>query len=435
LPDTGSDFIIATTEKLICALIRADLSLRMASLDHLNEPTTFPSLLVATEMQGKLSFVVNHTESRKFLFGLFEEDRSRSIADVRLRFKIRPSLEPDTTPIVEPKLTFVPPVFLENLGDVDSLQLRLKDARLLQVKSISNDGPAFQIDDTVLGRNTHWPAELLVELLETLASWLRTKQGGEPQPLRLQKGLHLDALLRTIIDCYSRIVDIMDGEPTDRTIIDLEKKLLRIHPAFGAGYRFVSLLARALVQLDRNGELVSDLNDPDWQQFDIAVELIPGPGGHEIRIQLRPPDFLVEGEYHRRFLEMIRTPEGTELLYNKLKILNATKQDFDDFLHDPVQNQTAIFVRMQRDDLDLVLLQANLRGQRARFLYQMRFNVTSYPDVRVEGIEDVELLAAEVGSLGLTGRIAPDSPPYAYVVRFFRTLHTWQARMATSLAA
>lgn len=411
------------------AMMRGDLALRQISLGHLGRPGRFPGILVAREMRGKLSFVVRLSQTEELLFGLFEDERHDTVADIRLRFALRPTPDPVIAPLDRPGMAFLPPPFLENPGDPAQLRVRLRRGHALAVRFRDGDTPLLQDDSGAVfdGAQT-WPTALLVDLLDTLASWLRTRQAGAPQPFVIPAGTGLGRLLQETVAGFRLILDRFDGEPRDERLAALEEALTTVHPALGGGYHVPVLLARLLVQLDAHGDLVTDLDDPDWQQFDIEVRLVPNVGRPVLHFMMHPPDFLTDGDYHSSFLAALRAPEVAAPLRDELDRPDVDEAAFTDFLHDPEQERASLFVRIRRDDLDLVLLRGGLQGVAARLLYQMRFEVTPYPEVRVQRVADIRLLAAEVGAQTRDGR-ASRQPAQRYFERFFRALRVWQTGM------
>lgn len=415
-------------------MMAGELALRQVSLRHLGAPRLFPGILVAPEMRGKLSFVVRLSQTEEFLFGLFEEQRGDTVADVRLRFAVRPTPEPVLVPFDRSGVLFVPPPFLEPPGEPGLLRLWLHSGQLLQVRFGADETMALHDENRVLvDAAQEWPTALLVELLETLAAWLRTRRSGTPRPFVVPTGTILGRLLHQVIDALQRILDNFDGEPADRDTRALDAELTAIHPAFGAGYHLQTLLAQLLVQLDAHGDLVTDLADPDWQQFDIAVRVVPNAGRHDVQLAMHPPDFLTAGAYHGSFLTAIRAPAVTAELARALDRPDLDEAAFAEYLHDPWQDRASLFVRIRRDDVDLVLLHGRLRGEATRLLYEMRFEVTPYPEVHVRRVTDIRLLAAAVGAQSWDDR-ASSEPGQRYFRRFLRALRVWQTGMLLATA-
>ena len=429
MAESQGQFIVETTRNLILTMIRGDLLLRRMSIDSFNASMIFPAIFFAREMQGKLSFIVQLEESRKFLFGLFKHEREQSVADLRLHFALHPSVEAAVSAREQLSLMFAPPPFLMPPEEPDQLCLKLYNGDLLFITFTPTNGVALQLQDgKLLPPSKPWPVSFGVGILKTLAVWIRTRDAGSPQPFAISDTSILGSLLHEIIEGYYLIADVLAGKPSDESLITADRQLRQIHPELGGGYRLSSMRARLLVQLDQNGELLSDLDDPNWHQIDIEIQITPAKGGHEIRIAIHPPDILVSGTYHRTFLAAIRTKKTREKLYDKLKdTLPITSTAFQSYLNDPVHDQRAVFARIDRDDIDLVLLEGPLEGQTVRLLYQIKFEVTDYPEVEVTKVSDILLLGNQIGTNEWTGTFSKSASARLYFERFIRILHIWQA--------
>jgi hypothetical protein len=427
--ENKSQFIVETTRDVILAMIRGDLLLRQESLDGLNASTILPTIFFAREMRGKLSFVVKVSESEKFLFGLFKEEREESVADLRINFALAPSVETASAGREQLSVMFAPPPFLMPAADPDQLSLLLYNDDLLFVAFTPTNRATLRLQNgRVLPASASWPVSIGVELLKTLAAWNRSGKTGAPQPYNISETSILGNLLQKIVEGHHLITDELTEKPSDNNIVTADRQLSKIHPELGGGYRLSSMQARLLVQLDQNGEVLSDLEDPNWHQIDIVIRITPVGGGYEISLAINPPDILVNGPYHRTFLSAIREMKTRERLHDRLKdTLPITAEAFRDYLNDPVHDQRAVFARIDRNDLDLVLLEGTIEGQSVQLLYEIKFKVTAYPMVEVTDVSDIQLLGTQTGSNEWTGTFSKREAGRLYFERFFRILRIWQA--------
>ena len=102
---------------------------------------------------------------------------------------------------------------------------------------------------------------------------------------------------------------------------------------------------------------------------------------------------------------------------------------FLDFINDPIQDEKACFVRIRRDDYDLVVLYGRLGDQDVALLYQMKFTLTPYPEVKVKKVDKIELLAMDFGLRTWFGKFGTRKKTLKYLKRFFKILNVWQQGM------
>jgi hypothetical protein len=324
---------------------------------------------------------------------------------------------------------FAPPPFLMPAENPDLLNLQLYNGDLMIIAFTPTNRASLRFEDgRLLRASQSWPVSIGVDLLETLAAWNRTGKTGAPQPYNISDTNILGNLLQEIVKGHHLIADELTEKPSDKNLISDDRQLSKIHPEIGGGYRLSSMQARLLIQLDQNGEVLSDFEDLNWHQIDIEIRITPMGGGYEIRLAIHPPDILVSGPYHRTFLSAIRNKKTRERLHDQVKgTLPITAEAFRDYLNDPVHDQDAVFARIDRNDLDLVLLKGTIEGQTVQLLYEIRFKVSAYPAVEVTDVSDILLLGHQTGSNGWTGIFSKKEASRLYFERFFRILRVWQA--------
>jgi hypothetical protein len=427
MPHEGSKQFIEHVEATLMAMMRAELGLRRHARAQLSSFSIFPYILVANEIRAELRFNITLSDENDFLFDLFDEKDVESIADVRLLFAIHPIPEEERLPDSEPGLTFLPPPFLQNPGDVDLLSIRLISGERLQVRFPDRHRVSIQSSSGDIFTNKRIRnISLLIDLLETLAAWCKEPYAGEAKRFRIQSQELLGNLLSKIIGGYRQIHQIMRKKWSEPGLKELDRELKDIHPSFGAGYRLYSLFARIIVTLDESGKLISDLDQSERQKFDIEVSQSLNAQTTGVRINMFPPDFLVAGKHHAVFLDKLRSPEIIHRIFPKNTKLNIKEASFLDFMKDPMQDEASIFIRIRRDDLDVVLLKGQLGNQKTYMLYTMKFEVTSEPVIEVADVSDIELMALKIGSNEWQLPNKEQEAVYEYLKRLFSILRMCQ---------
>lgn len=423
---TGA-LVIDTARQVMQGLVRGDLALREATVARLDRRSLLPGLLVAGKMGAKLSFAVALHESHEFLFGLFGENRERSVADIRLRFELRPALSPPRMAIDPSAVLFLPPKFFHRPGAPGPLELILADGHGL---TIAHDAGhvAVEVEGLgAIGARDEWPVWLVVALLDTLAAWVESGPGDRPCRFALDSGTRLDKLLASVYTGYAGIADVVTREPDSAAARAASRRLFGTYPGLAGSYRLSELAARVLVQLDRQGDLVTDGNDPDWQQYDLDARMVAGAGAPAIHLSIRPPDVLTDGPFHRAFLDGIREDDAIEQLADASDDLG--EESLRDFVRDPLLDDRALFVRIRHDDLDLVLLRGAMKGEALGLLYLVRFEVEPFPDVRVKRIDSARLIGWSRGPGDWQGEIGHRSEIATHFLRLFTVLLGWHRRM------
>jgi hypothetical protein len=378
-------------------MVRGDRAIRRMRFLPLMRRAAPPDVLVATQMRAKLQLSAVRTETKEIVFGIFgEHTRTDVIANVRLTFEVRPvpgSEPPGKLP--ERFLLEIPPFMglgdglIEfDLGGGLRIVARLADET---IRWRDEGGNRLRVDDG-------WPAGRLVSFLERVSRWLRDTERGEARRFDLDAQGGLGILLRRIREHYAIVKDRLEKLNQSRIVRLTRRMSFADHPALDAGYILSGIRSEALVQLDRNGNLVSESGDTDpedWQQIDFELHQISRAEGANLLISFRAPDFLVSGQYHDRFLQAIREPGACEILH-RAQTSVSDPEEFQAFLSAPEQKRSAIFVRLDAEDHDLVLLRGGVDDMSIEYLFIARFEVTPFPEVRPKLVE-AQLLSSRLG--------------------------------------
>lgn len=421
----------------LSGLVAGDLALRALSLRHLGQGARFPTILAARQMSAKLCFIYAIQEERR-VFGFLGEKHDEKVADIRLNFSLEPSLG-ETGASPSPTLpSFAPPDLLVCDGDPDVLTVRMPGGKTYAISFPRDGGLTVAAEDgELLVVRKDWEARHIVELLDALAEWADEGHRERFYPLRVEAMGELGGLLQRILDGLDSLTHRLRAPFTKRGDAALDRYLRSIHPHFGAGYSFRDLHAKVLVQLNREGELARELDDEDWHQLDIEIRVPRRLGRTEAQLQLRPPDILVQGsEYHARFLACVREHwkafhssyvrhfEGLD--HDDFRRRSFKETAFREFVWDPAQEARSLFVRIDRDDTDVVLLRGSFEGKPAELVYRVRFKVSPFPEVRVERVKEAVLIAGHVGRKAYTPIAGVDAEVHRYFVRTFRILQRWK---------
>jgi hypothetical protein len=413
-------------------MVRGDRAIRRMRFLPLMRRAAPPNVLVATQMRAKLQLSAVRTETKEIVFGIFgEHTRTDVIANVRLTFEVRPvpgSEPPGKLP--ERFLLEIPPFM--RLGD-GRIKFVLGGGRRIvarlankKVRWRDEDGNRIRVDDG-------WPAGRLVSFLERVSRWLRNAERGEARRFDLSAQGGLGMLLRRIREHYAIVSDRLEKLNQSRIVRLTRRRSFADHPALDAGYILAGIRSEALVQLDRNGNLVSESGDTDpedWQQIDFELHQLSRAEGANLLISFRAPDFLVSGQYHDRFLQAMREPAACEILL-RAQTSVPDPEEFQAFLSAPEQKRSAIFVRLDAEDHDLVLLRGEVDDMSIEYLFIARFEVTPFPEVQPKLVE-AQLLSSRLEGRSWDPQHIPDRLEArrrvsGYMNRFVRTLNQWNS--------
>jgi hypothetical protein len=414
-------------------MVHGEQLLRRTRLRGLIRSQPLAGVLISPRMEAKLQLTVVNTETSNPLLGLLGAESTRDvIANIRLRFEVRPA--PGRVPVVMPECCFflrVPP-FLKyrRFDDTDHLDfLGLRHRWLTARFSPAGELEIYDEEGELLSTGESYSVAGLVTVLDQTARWLREGATGEARRFNLQTQGAVGELMRRIAGyqeqvfvAFEDMAQGVEGRPSLSTSLeDLS--------ALDCSYEITDVHARVLIQLDGEGKLIEtseQKSSEDWQQLDFDMRLRRRGELAGFEIAIRPPDFLVQGnDYHGKFLEALETDAGREILWSAFE--EGTREAFDRFLQHPAQSETAVLVRVDGRDHDLVLLSGPLGGHDCRLLFLVKFDVTEFPRVEPT-VVSARFLALEQPQ----GRWLPDrltGEPAAmidrYLTRVFRTAAGW----------
>lgn len=437
---SGPELLVESAKHIIHDLVWGDrrlhrLSTRAALAASMDRPfglSPAPQTLMATRMRAYLRYVYVHESEDSFFFGLLGSGTfERKMADIRVGFAVEPTLQRASAPVGEPGFSVALPAFLETVEAGRQFRVRLPGTDPLVVTptagsiAVSHQGRRLEPDDL------DW--SLSHALVMTLAAWLKDRGDASPRPIARTVGDRLDGLLVTVAKSFSGLIGILEqpiGHYLPTPVGDLAD-------LFGDSYRLSEAMARFLVNLDADGRLVFDPDDErERQQFDIEARLsrFGDPLGIDLRLWI--PDFLASNHrYHRRFFDKLTQGEGVEELFEELKNkpFLTSEAELRQFLAEPEVEHRSAILRVVKgkaggeEEHDVVALEGPMGGRRLRLLLLVRFEVSSWPDVRVTGVEDVDLLAWQQDQ----SRWQPNSDKKhlaKYLHRILRILSGWWVR-------
>jgi hypothetical protein len=411
-------------------MVRGDRAIRHMGLMPPRQRVAPMNVLVATKMRSKLQLSAVRSETKEIVFGIFgEHTRTDVIANIRLTFEVRPVPGTELAVKLPERFLLEIPPFMD-IGD-GQIEFDLGGGRRISAGLAAEKIRWRDERGNPLNVAEGWPAGYLVSFFERVSRWLRNAERGEARPFDLGAQGGLGMLLGRIREHYTTVRDRLEELNQSRIVQLTRRRSLADHPALDAGYILAGIRCEALVQLDRNGNLVSESGntDPeDWQQIDFELHQLSGTEGTNLLISFQLPDFLVSGQYHQRFLKAIRKPEASKILHEaQTSVLDSEK--FQAFLSAPAQETSAIFVRLDAEDHDLILLRDGLEGRSIEYLFMARFEVTPFPEVKPKLVK-ARLLSSRVEGGSWAPQRIPDRMKSRkrvrkYMNRYVRTLNQW----------
>lgn len=433
------DLINLTVRRIVEDMIRADLLMRKTSLLQEGTRDLWPCVQLTSRMSGKISFTVDGIEQHGFLLGLFRKEREETLADIRFEFNIRPSLAGSQSAVLDPLLYYLPPPILKNPAQAGSkLGIALQSGRTLEALPQRNGGFNFVLIDS--GRESRQEVisvELIADFIETTAAWLKSGKKGERLRFKIPgPDWRLGKLIGAVINEFGRLIDMLDGEPDNIELNNLNLWLKNIHPHIGADFKIDRLLSRLLVQLDEKGDLILKRNqrrpseeNAKWQQFDVLVSLEPRMKNYEIVLSMFPPDFLVQGDTHKAFTDVLKEDGNIKRLWeSQEKNPGFSDAEIRDFL----TSAEYYFIRINGDDKDIVFMKGEHGNTLLQFFYIMDFKVKPYPDQKEIRVTGMELIAWKKDDSQWRQEKAIPDPVKEYVNKFISVLMLWQQGVAAS---
>ena len=420
----------ALAAQVIGGMVRGDRAIRHMSLLSRKRGVGPAAVLIANNMRAKLQLSAVRTETKEIVFGIFgEHTHTDVVANVRLTFDVRPVPGSGLSIRLPEKFLLEIPPFIDpgsgrigfDIGGGHKIVARLDDEKL---RWFDETGNRMKVGEG-------WPAEYLVSFFARVSRWLRNVEQGETRPFDLGTQGGLGELLGRIREHYTIVKDRLEELNQSRIVRLTRRMSLADHPALDAGYALSGIRTEALVQLDRNGNLVSESGDTEpenWQQIDFELNQLSEAEGANLLISFRLPDFLVSGRYHKRFLEAIRKPEASKIIHQE----QAAVPDFEKFrafLSAPGQEISAIFIRLDAEDHDLILLRGEVDGRSIEYLFIADFEVTPFPEVKPKLVK-ARLLSSRTEASNWVSHRIPDKMKAhrrvsKYMNRYVRTINQW----------
>jgi len=423
----------ALSTHIIEEMVRGEQLLRRLRLPGLTPSQGLTGILISPRMRAKLQLTVTETETSSSLLGLFGGGSTRDvIANIRLGFELRPTSDRATAVLPGSEFALLVPPFLRyRKQDADEYVDFLVSEHKWLAGSLATDG-AVKIHDEegqLLSSGDSYSVAGVAAVLDRTATWLRAGATGAAKRFDLETQGAVGTLMRRIAGYYQQVVEALMEVDDHRGDLLPERVSRAQLPMSDCGYRITDVQAKALLQLDGQGRLIegSDQKESeDWQQLDFEMGLATGGALAGLRIAIRPPDFLVQGDkYHAKFLEAVQTGAALEILWEAFN--GGDRPAFAQFLSNSSQSERSLLVRIDGQDHDLVLLAGSLGGRESRLLFLVQFEVTDFPSV-VPKVVSAVFVAREEGP----GRWVPDrvvgEPAQMidrYITRVFRTTLGW----------
>ena len=408
-----------------------------AALSTTAVPAAYRQRYVVRNMRAELNFEA--TLDRTFRF-LRKRTSQKPAAQVKVIMSLEPTLNPVATmPSARPPLIAVPD-FMHAPGEtrplpplnIDSLASRVTPAEGTM------QGPLF------LNRPADWlMLDDIVKLLETVAQWRSGRMVAHKVPLSRATG---DAAPAPDTDTYFAwlLSSILDGCAQVAGVLESESGTAQQ----AEGVRISELMATVRVYRENQGELAPNTRPRHHpaavQRLDVLVSPAAVTDDGVTLLTFDLPDFLVEGELHRRFLVALRA--ARDKVDSALRENNASferkRLDADQvssLLEATKQPGHGLVIRVDNDDTDLVLLHDETA--QTGLILEVEFRLSrddSGTDPSVDGVRKIRVVAHRrdggwKGSLydSATGELRA---PY-YFVRLLRTLHALQECVTTGLAS
>jgi hypothetical protein len=450
--------ISETVSGMITQLVAGDRQVFGESLATCSRTGVLPTLWIGRRLAGKLCFVWLRS-SRKFRFFnlLRAAERTQVAADVRVSFALEPVRDQRPGEVTDLPTEYVPPRFVVQPAEPRSLQLQLPEAHTLELRFSRTDQelrleeawPDGQVpaekpkENPILALIENQP-EFLRLLVNMFAVWRQTGDDppGPGYPLDLganlpsaggaDSPLPFQAFVREV---QSQVIEVLRECQTEPALgatgAGNAAGWGSIHPLLGGGYTLTQLQARALLQLNANGELFRDpqatggdkdkkaaKKEPEWHQVDVVIRVLLEASPCRVQIGYLVPDILTKGdEYHDRFTRTL--DQGDEQRVGDLlwKIAEATVPLGERVVQNRVRDRklllratltasggwaNAVFLRIAAAeplaepeggtqgagrDTDLVFLPVEMDGARCYLTFFMEFLVTAYPEVEVVKVE------------------------------------------------
>lgn len=408
---------------VIRQVIAGDRALLDMSLANAAARPLPASIFVSPRIAFSLRIDQTWDRRRGFLPNIFDSRTASrdAVANVRVRFTIRPSPEPVGGGDGDGALTLLVPSFV-TYRDEDRLEVMLDEERRVVARFTSDDRIVLRDSGgRSIAVSERWPVEPLAGILERTALWLRQGAPGVSRAFDPARDTELGKLLRRIAAYQGEIRKALETSIRSSDSASSDR-----HSDLDAFYVIDDFKAKALLKLDDEGRIAVGENGGRWQQK-LDFEVRPSKAGalEGFVISIRPPDFLVDGPYHQKFIAALREARGE--LKSALDELRPSTAGFDRYLASRGFDESTLFVRIDTEDHDLVLMGGVLDGRSVEVLLLVRFDASELPDGNPR-VDEAELIAyrerstswlPERVSRGQQKRIGP------YMHRFLRTARSW----------
>lgn len=416
--------LAAASQAVLGGVARGDIALRALSFDRLDADRPPPFLLAATHARAKIRLEVTVGVDRTLLFGLFGERTEEKIADVRYDLGVAPARGVAQAARPSRVRWATPPFLVRERGGY--VVVGPGGTRL--VLDSSSDPIALRDPSGQrLGASGRWPVDTVLDLLEALRTWMADRKAARSCDYELRPHTLLGDLLGIAVGAQRDVLDQVARIPP---LEPRAQQALQAHPDLNPYYRIDYGRIRILTRAGGHGELVRNSDSDRWIRIDLESLLLESGPGTVIQLSYRLPDFLFEGrDFAERFFDAVLTGDGLA------RLRRATQRAFRR-ISDPsfatfarsVDRRRSILLRIDPDDNDLVLLWGEVRGSEVWFLYQVKFEVESFPHVHPTATR-LRLLAGSY-----LGDRRGDPLRLNKLTRFFKTLFgalvTWQEGIA-----
>ena len=145
------------------------------------------------------------------------------------------------------------------------------------------------------------------------------------------------------------------------------------------------------------------------------------------------PDILVGGRYHQRFLNALRREKVQTKIIGQLKNSHTSKTTLARFLEDFDVCKKIIFARIDykssEKNIDLVLIKGKIGNQVVSYLFEMRFNISGYPEVKVKSVNNIKLLYESLGNENPKIDTQTCRRIHRYLAGLFHILQYWKLKV------
>jgi len=421
LTDNGIFSIESGVSRFITDLIEGDISTQLWSLKPRAGSLVQPHLCFSSKMSAKMSYGAQHTEERRFMFGVAGSNRSTKLADIRIRFDLCPGEDDDRAPIVDPALTLEYPDAIshnsvENVLDIFFEEMHLRIKR-------KGDGFEYSIGATG-GKSLHpiYKTQFVQTLvISMLIDWQKTATTALAEVASLSEleeseqaqGRSFIGLLRTTVSAYrvayASVALDHDSEYLDsgdaQAVQELKKKakqLSSVHPVLGGPYELITPRVDVLMSLDSSGQLVERGRDKDARQFDVRTRL---GSGENPKIIFRPDisELQFSGPlWNELSSEVFNQADELFADWNRIRkpqeyplSMSIKRNTFAGLIRKAVTEGNIVFIRLREQvhqDRELIWFRAEHSGDSLEFLYGCDVKVSQYPTISLEMMKDFELL-------------------------------------------